>query len=175
MRTLEVETDEVGIDYWLFGNAQETLDYAKSLRDAYELVGMEAERDTSDILRDMNILGEEHSHRSIKSRIEQFRYKNMTRYIADSLKAKEKGSAPILSSVFPRYSELSSCVHGGPTATREFDKATVDISEAVEISTFASLYIRWSVYVLFYQYDKGMAPLVQIADRYLKKFAENNN
>jgi len=175
MRTLEVDTDEVGIDYWLFGNAQETVDYAKSLRDAYELLGVDLEREPLDILRDMKILGEQHSNRSIKNRMEQFRYKNMTRYIAEAINAKQTQSAPILSSVFPRYSELSSCVHGGPAATTEFSRATADISEAVDISTFASLYIRWSVYLLFYQYDKKMEPLVQITNRYLKKFAGHNN
>lgn len=172
MRTVEQESDEIGVDYWLFGNAQEAIDYGKNLRDAYSLVGIESEIDPIDVLRKKGFLDRKQSARGVKRKTDQFTYKFMTRHIAESLKAKESGKAPILQSIFPRYSELSSFVHGGPEATVGFDRANRDIKDAINMSTFASLYVRWSVYVLFYQYDEQFEPLLTISSKYLGKFSK---
>ena len=120
LKTIESNNDEIGIDYWLFGRDQESIDYVKALHQSYALVGISPTKTPLDTLKELGVISNENSGSQIKKRTEQFAYKNMTHYIAESTKMKETGSAPVLSSIFPRYSELSSCVHGGPESVQAY-------------------------------------------------------
>jgi len=174
IKALGTKNDEIGIDYWLFGRDQENIDYAKALQQSYSLVGVHPHKSPVEILKEMGVISKDKSVNQIRTKSEQFKYKNMTRYIADQLKAKENGVAPVLSSIFPRYSELSSCVHGGPDSVGAYKKGPDAVKEIIEMATFASLYTRWSTYILFYQCEKAVEPLCQITKKYLHKFTGHN-
>jgi hypothetical protein len=174
MKTIENKNDEIGIDYWLFGRDQENIDYVKSLQQSYSLVGINPEISPVETLKEMGVISKNKSSSQILKKSEQFKYKKMTHYIANKLKSKENGVAPILSSIFPRYSELSSCVHGGPDSVGTYEKGPGGVKEIIEMATFVSLYTRWSAFILFYQYEKGVEPLCQITQKYLHKFTGHN-
>ncbi len=174
MKTVGGKNDEIGIDYWLFGQDQENIDYAKALQQSYSLVGITPEISPVETLREMGVISKDQSTNQIRKKSDQFKYKNMTHFIADQLKSKENGAAPILISIFPRYSELSSCVHGGPDSAGAYGKGSEAVTEIVKMATFGSLYTRWSTYILFYQYEKRVEPLCQITQKYLHKFTGYN-
>lgn len=174
MKTVGNKNDEIGIDYWVFGQDQENIDYAKAIQQSYSLVGISAEVSPVETLKEMGVISKEMSVNQIRKKSEQFKYKNMIHYIAGQLKAKENSAAPILSTIFPRYSELSSCVHGGPDSVRAHGKGPEAVKEILEMATFASLYTRWSAFILFYQYEKGLELLCQITQKYLHKFTVHN-
>lgn len=174
MKTVENKNDEIGIDYWVFGRDQENIDYAKSLSQGYGLIGITPQKEPVDVLKEMGILSSEKSASLVRRKTDQFKYKSMTHYITDQINSKETGVAPILGSIFPRYSELSSCVHGGPDSVSSYEHGPTSISEILEMATFSSLYTRWSSLILFYQYSKKMEPLCQITQKYLHQFTEHN-
>jgi hypothetical protein len=174
MKTVENNDDEIGIDYWLFGRDQENIDYVKALKQSYSLVGINPEISPVETLKEMGVISKDKSASQIRKKSEQFKYKKMTHYIANKLKSKENGAAPILSSIFPRYSELSSCVHGGPDSVGTYEKGPEGVKEIVEMATFVSLYTRWSAFILFYQYEKSVEPLCKITQKYLHKFTGHN-
>ncbi len=174
MKTNSNSDDSVGIDYWLFGQDKENIDYAKALEHGYSLIGMSPKIPSLQALHEMGIVSKDKSANKIRKKTEQFNYKNMVHYLADSLKTKESGAAPILSSIFPRYSQLSSFVHGGPDSVNAYEKSPEELQEIIEMATFASLYTRWCAFILFYQYDKSVEPLCQIAQGYLHKYTGHN-
>ncbi len=175
IKTIESDNDEIGIDYWLFGRDQENIDYAKALHQSYSLVGISPEKTPIETLKEIGVISNERSGTQIRKRTEQFSYKNMTHYIVESTKMKESGSAPILSSIFPRYSELSSCVHGGPESVGTYGNGPDSMLEIVEMSTFASLHTRWLSFLLLYQYDESMEPLCQISQDFLHRFTQKES
>lgn len=175
MKTVENKDDEIGIDYWVFGRDQENIDYAKALSQSYGLIGINPEKEPMDALKEIGVLSKEKSASLIRKKTDQFKYKNMTHYIADQINTKETGVAPILGSIFPRYSELSSCVHGGPDSVSSHENGPASITEILEMATFSSLYTRWSSLILFYQYSEKVEPLCQITQKYLHQFAGHKN
>lgn len=174
MKTVGNKDDEIGIDYWVFGQDQENIDYVKALQQSYSLVGITPKTSSIETLKEMGVISKDKSANQIRKKSEQFKYKKMTHYIATQLKTKENGSAPLLSSIFPRYSELSSCVHGGPDSVEAYEKGPEAVKEIIEMATFVSIYTRWSAFILFYQYEKRIEPLCQITQKYLHKFTEHN-
>jgi len=174
LKTTTSKDDAVGIDYWLFGQAKENIDYAKALQHSYSLVGMKPKESPIDTLKKMGVISKDKSASQIRKKTDQFVYKNMVHSTGEFLKNHKSSVAPILTKFFPRYSELSSYVHGGPESVGAYEKGTDAVIEAIELSTFASLYTRWSAFILFYQYDKNVNPLCQITRAYLDKFAGHN-
>lgn len=175
MKTIRNNDDEIGIDYCVFGKHQENIDYAKALQQSYSLVGINSEISPFETLKNMGVISNDKSANQIRKKSDQFKYKNMTYYIAEQMKTKESGVAPILSSIFPRYSELSSCVHGGPVSVGAYETGPETAKEILEMSTFASLHTRWLEYIHYYQYDNSFEPLCQITKKYLRKFTTYNN
>ena len=174
MKILRNKDDEIGIDYWLFGQDQENIDYAKALQQSYSLVGINPNVSPAETLKEMGVISKDKSVNQIRKKSEQFRFKKMTHYIADQLKAKENGKAPILRSFSPHYSELSSCVHGGPDSVSAYEKGPETVKGILEMATFASLLTRWSTFILCYQYEKSVEPLCQITQKYLQKLTGHN-
>ncbi len=170
MKTIENKNDEIGIDYWVFGGQQEKIDYVKALSQSYQMLGISSAKSALETLQDLGILSNELSAGQIKKRTEQFTYKSMTFYISEKVKKGE--SLPILNAVLPRYSELSSCVHGGPESVSIFSESI--INEAIEFSTFASLYTRYLSWVLMAQYEKGIFPVCGIVKKYLDKYLNSS-
>ncbi|MBU0468992.1 MAG: hypothetical protein KJ736_08030 [Candidatus Omnitrophica bacterium] len=175
MKTVENKNDEIGIDYWVFGQDQENIDYAKALQKSYSTIGINPEVSPIETLKKIGVISKDKSQNKIRKKVDQFKYSNMIHFIANRMKSKENSEAPILFSIFPRYSELSSCVHGGPDSVGSYQKGPKAMKEIVEMATFSSLHIRWLSNVLFYQYDKSIEPLCQITRKYLHKFTGHNN
>ena len=174
MKTVENKDDEIGIDYWVFGQDKENIDYAKALQQSYSLVGITPDKKPTEILKEMGVISKEISISQINKKSDQFNYKNMTHFIADRLKTKDTASAPFLISIFPRYSELSSCVHGGPDSVKTYANGPEAVSEIIQMATFSTLYTRWLSMVLFYQYDKKFEKLCQISQKYLHEYVGHN-
>lgn len=174
MKTLDNEDDEVGIDYWVFGQDNERIAYARSLQHAYELVGIVPRQSPIETLKEMGVVSKEKSSNLIRRKSEQFGYRNMTVYLAQNLKEKNTGTAHILSGVFPRYAELSSCVHGGPESVGTYEKGPNSVKEIVDMSTFMSLSTRYCSFLLMYQYEKEMASLCNVTRKYLQRFFESD-
>ena len=170
MKTVENNNDEIGIDYWVFGGQQEKIDYAKALSQTYKMLGISSIKSALQTLQDLGIISNESSASQIKKRTEQFTYKSMTFYISE--KTNKGESLPILNAVLPRYSELSSCVHGGPESAFTFSES--GIKEAIEFSTFASLYTRYLSWVLMAQYEKDIFPACHIVKKYLDKYLKSS-
>lgn len=170
IKTIENNNDEVGIDYWIFGSDKEIVDYARALGDSYSLLGIINKESPKQTLERMGVLDGDKSITKIKNRTEQFNYKNMVRYISTNTKMKEKGVAPIINKIFPMYSELSSCVHGGPESVGAYEKGFDSISDILGFSVFASLSIRWLSYELLCQHEEAMRPLCEVSASYLFKY-----
>ena len=175
MSAVSSKDDTIGIDYWLFGKDQEIIDYAKALQHSYSLIGITPETSPVETLKNMGVISKGKSATQIRKKSEQFKYKNMVLFISEFLKTKDSGAAPVLTSIFPRYSELSSCVHGGPESVGAHEKGPEVIKEILEMAAFSSLYTRWTAFVLIYQYEKNVEPLCQITQRYLHKYTGHNN
>jgi len=172
-KTIKSDDDEIGIDYWLFGQDQERLDYAKALEASYSLIGVRSEVSPLETLKGMGVIDSDKSATQIRKRTEQFQYKNMTHYIADKLGTKDSGEAPFLTSIFPKYAQLSSSVHGGPASVFDGEGCEEAATEAVNIATFSTLYIRWLSLVLIYQTDQSVGPLLNLASKYLHQFTRH--
>lgn len=140
MKTVENKDDEIGVDYWIFGRDQENIDYAKALSRSYGLIGITPQKEPVDALKEMGIPSTEKSASLIRRKTDQFKYKNMRHFIATQINTKETGVAPILGSIFLRYSELLSCVHSGPDSVSAYEHGPASISEILEMATFSSLY-----------------------------------
>ena len=170
MKTVANKNDAIGIDYWVFGQDQENIDYANALAKYYSFVGIVPKKAPIEILKEMGVLSKDKSANQIRKISEQFNYKNMAHYITEQLTKKTKVETTILSSMIPHYSELSSCVHGGPDSVGTYEKGPEAKKEILEMATFASLYTRWLVFTLIFQYEKSIEPLGQITHKYLQKF-----
>tara|TARA_R110002073_G_scaffold27126_5_gene88098 strand:- start:894 stop:1715 length:822 start_codon:yes stop_codon:yes gene_type:complete len=169
--TTRNKNDQVGIDYWAFGSDQETVNYVKSLENAYKILRIKPNKSAAEILRDIGIISEEKSANLIKKKTEQFLYKKMVESVANSLNSSREDS--LLSTILPRYSELSSYVHGGPASVDGGGLSQESFEEMIEASTFFSLLTKYTSYNLIYKYDKEIEPLASITMKYLTKFISN--
>lgn len=172
IKTMRQSGDEIGIDFWVLGRDQEKVDYARALYESYQLVGIKPKKSPHEVLKEMGIVSSTKTARSIRKKADQFLYKNMVKFISKELKFKEKGDAPLFGSMFPKYSELSTFVHGGPESVWLDEEDEESIQEIVNMSTFASLYARNMVDVAMYQHDKSVEPLLNLSAKYLHEFAK---
>ncbi len=175
IKTIENTDDEVGIDYWVFGTDKEVVDYAKALSDSYTLLGIANKESPNETLKRMGFLDGDKSITKIKNKTQQFSYKNMVKYISTSTKMREKGVAPIINKVFPMYSELSSCVHGGPESVGAYEKGLDSLAGKLEFSVFSSLSVTWLSYELLSQYEEAMRPLCQVSANHLFEYLNGGN
>jgi len=170
MKMLNQSEDEIGIDYWLFGQDREMIDFAKSAQHAYRLLGIDDKYDVNEILKKHGIITEEKSASKIRKRSEQFQFNNMVRYISNQLEYEKSGNSQFLMMFFPKYSELSSCVHGGPESNSAYETGPERLKEAIRMSTFASLMTRHYTYMILYKYDTKFKNLCFISKSYLEKY-----
>jgi len=170
MRSSNQSDDEIGIDYWVFGQDREIIDFAKSVRHAYRVLGIEGKYDVNEILKKQGIISEEKSASRIRKKSEQFQFNNMVRYISTQLEIEKSRNAQFLLMFFPKYSELSSCVHGGPESASAYETGPERTEEAIRMSTFSSLMTRHYTFMTLYQYDKRFENLCKISKSYLERY-----
>jgi hypothetical protein len=167
MKTISLTSDEVGIDYWTFGNRQENIDYMKNLAAGYALFGINPAKPLLEIFKELGIVSADSSQSAIKQRAEQFQFKKMVRYITDQTVKKKDYETSTVLQFFPLYSELSSFVHGGP---QSISKTRVDVKTAIDISSVSSLSARHMHMIAGYQYDKQLHDVTIICKKYLDDY-----
>ena len=165
------ESDEIGVDFWVFGRAQENFDYMKSLKQSYILIDIDIEKSPMEMLKELEVFSKDASANQLNKRTEQFNYKNMIHFIADEYGTKSSGEAPILDSIFPMYSQLSFFVHGGPESISQGIITESNVVEFAEHATFLALYTKLSAFTLCYQTERKFEPLCLITRDYVDKFA----
>lgn len=103
--------DQIGTDYYSYCDMGENLDYLKAIRSTntiFDPSNSDIEVWEELVKHDKRFKGI--SPKKLKEKNDQFRYKNIIRYIS-SLGIEDNGT---LKKIIPQYSELSSFVHGGP-------------------------------------------------------------
>lgn len=176
LKTLDAKDDAVGIDYWFFGQGQENLDFTKSLKSIRLFLNINDDILPIDELKKLQAIPKELSAAKIRSRLEQFKYKNMTNYLIDNYSTISKKRDIIwFLEVFPRFSLLSSYVHGGPNSINSEDPLSDDFDVIVNTATVASLSTRQFTFILLYQYDKKFGELVNFAREYTERHQQYNN
>lgn len=167
LRTTEENDDAIGIDYWLFGQAQENLDFAKSVGKIKQQLGLNDNKLPIELLKELGGLPNEISNRQIQLRLDQFKYKYMTDYLVDNYSdALDENGLRWFYDVFPRFSLLSSYVHGGPDAITNNDPLEDDLLSIINDSILALLWVRQFSYIMLYQYDRRFGELVNLAREY---------
>lgn len=176
LKTLEAKDDAVGIDYWFFGQGQENLDFLKSLKSIRSFLNINDDKLPIDELKDLGAIPKELSGTKIQSRLDQFKYKNMTNYLIENYsKSSKKSEMNCFLEVFPRFSLLSSYVHGGPDSIKSEGPLNDNFNVIINTATIASLSTRQFSFLLLYQYDKGFGELVNIAREYTELHQQYNN
>lgn len=171
MKTLDANDDTVGIDYWLFGQAQENLDFVKSVKTLRTFLNLNDDKLPIVELKNLGAIPQELSNAKIQTRLEQFKYKNMTNYLLENYSKTSEISW--LLKVFPRFSLLSSYIHGGPDAIKSEDPLNDDIDSIVYTATMATLSTEYFTFNLLFQYDKKFSDLVNLTREYIELFQED--
>lgn len=169
VKILTSSDDQIGIDYWTFGQDRENVDYVKSLENTYKILNIKPPQSAKDILNEIGVTSEEKSLNLIREKSEQFVYKNMVAYLAIS--QKDIPGPSLFNSILTKYSELSSFVHGGPASVKAFCQDE-QLKEMIEISTFFSLLTKWTAYLVMAKYDSRIEPIFEITNKYLEHFFE---
>lgn len=175
MRHLHEKSDDAGKDYFIFCGAKEELDFAKSLEARAVVVGEQLHINTLEVLKRLDSRLKEESNKSLKVRAEQFTHRNIVSYVSGKLNgSKEESKTEFLPDIIPAYSELSSFVHGGPSAHRyseacsnpEIGKSEMRRNAALSLQM--SFAVKAHTFLLFAQKDKRMFQPFQILNNALK-------
>lgn len=154
-RLLEEKNDNVGEDYKKYYSKVELARYGKSIEQIRKIIDSDFNgEDLFDILKEFYPELSEISSSQLKKKVSQFNYKNMIKYIYDRQKrSKVNIDLGVILSIIPEYSELSSFVHGGPSATistARFHNANEVEKECCKIvrSTFRFYYLSNLLFVM---------------------------
>ena len=116
-RYTKEKNDDVGIEYSRLGRIGEYLKYGKSIKQISIILDAETKNlDVWDILCKYDKELIKLSKQDILDNIKKFEYKSIAKYIVDN----KSPGADWFSVIIPEYSELSSFVHGGPSASIEY-------------------------------------------------------
>jgi len=170
LKTLESTNDQVGIDYWKFGQAQENFDFAKATNSSLNALRQENEELPIDIIKRLGAIPEDLSGSEIQRRLDQFKYKKMTFYLIEKLTGPDNNEhIEFFIKVFPRFSLLSSYVHGGPGAVGGSDPLKDDMMSIINESVSITLNTQKIVYLLCYQYKKEFESIFNMTQDYIEK------
>jgi hypothetical protein len=124
---------------------------------------MNPTEDPYEILKEVNPDYKNFSKDDIIKKAEQFRYKNIIRFINNKInKDKTFEGNEFLLKIIPIYSDLSSFVHGGPSAdkvlfeTMEENKRIEAVKNKAELAFMIAGTVKLFSYLVFYQYDKRL-------------------
>lgn len=147
-RLVNDKNDKVGEEYFKFYSANEKVMYGKSIEELTKIIDLEYHGKSFDkIIHELYPELKEYSTQELREKILQFSYKNMIKYLVDNHKSgKLDKFSNIVLSIIPEYSELSSFVHGGPSAIQ----TTAKIWERNEIELECCQYARatFSFYII---------------------------
>ncbi|MFC1622784.1 hypothetical protein ACFL16_00120 [Patescibacteria group bacterium] len=160
------KNDNVGIEYNNLGKIGEELQYGNSLKAVGAMIDMEAKKlDVWDTLCEFSPELKKIDKKEIKSNIVKFQYRNIVKYLSDN-NSPVKDWALI---IIPEYSELSSYVHGGASATSEYansyDKQFKEYKGMIRFSINTSRLFSYSLFLLMLRNasdkEKKILPLLQ--------------
>lgn len=105
------KNDDIGIDYYNYCDMGENLDFLKSIKSTNKIFDPEhPDINTWEEISKLDKRFSKISPKELKEKSEQFRYRNIIKFLSSTLSLKDS----MLNKIIPLYSELSSFVHGGP-------------------------------------------------------------
>jgi len=94
------------------------------------------------MILNMKLVSEKMPKSEINKRAGSFRFNAMTSYIYGHLQSNPDSRLTMIEKLFPRYAELSSYVHGGPSSISTHNIAEEEVDGIINLSSFASLQAR---------------------------------
>lgn len=139
------KNDNVGEDYIEYFPLAELALYGRSIDTMKRMLKLEYSGKTLyEILCDLRPELKDKSRGHLEKKVTQFTYKKIIEYILESTNSDDKIRNTLVS-IIPDYSELSSFVHGGPSATKEigaiWDHREVEIECAKLARSVFNLFI----------------------------------
>jgi hypothetical protein len=147
------QTDNVGTEYNSLGRIGEELKYGNSTKEVLKIIQAETSNlDVWDLLCKYNPALNSLNKTDIKNNLSKFKYTNIAKYLIEN---KAPGSNWV-SIIIPEYSELSSFVHGGPSATNQYasvppEKMFEEYKGMIRFAFNTSRLFAYSVFVLMYK------------------------
>lgn len=142
IRTIKADDDDAGIDYWIIRAKKEKIDYVKSLHRSFDMAGSTSSISIENMILNMKLVSEKMPKSEINKRAGSFRFNAMTSYIYGHLQSNPDSRLTMIEKLFPRYAELSSYVHGGPSSISTHNIAEEEVDGIINLSSFASLQAR---------------------------------
>ena len=174
IRFINEKNDDVGRDYFLFGDAKEKLDFAASMRFRAELVGKSLGIDAMDLLSKFDSRLENISKAAIDKECAKFTVKSMIRELNEITNKNKNQEPPFLGIMATAYSELSSYVHGGPEAGRESsqlypDKNLITFSEEPAIALQMSAATKFFTFMAYGIHDEKLMEIARKIDKIIRE------
>lgn len=162
-RVLIDKNDDIGEDYLKFCSLSENIDTGKAWKEIAKILELNPTADPYELLKEIIPDFKKYTKEEISKRSDQFRYKNIIRFINNKLNKENKFEGnEFLLKIIPIYSELSSFVHGGPGADQtlfntinEKDRKE-EVLKKIEMSFMIAATVKLFSYLVFYQYDKRL-------------------
>lgn len=162
-RVLMDKNDSIGDDYIRFCSLSENIDTGKAWKDVAKILDTNPTADPYEILKEVKPDYKDFSKDDIIKKAEQFRYKNIIQFINNKLNKDQTFERnEFLLKIIPIYSDLSSFVHGGPSAdqalfeTMDMNKRIEAVKNKVELAFIIAGTVKLFSYFVFYQYDKRL-------------------
>lgn len=108
------KNDAAGEDFYLFCGAIENVEFANALRASEAIFGKDNQFDAFQFIKEKNPKLKRFSNNEIKRKSEQFKHRNIVKYIKENVDSLITSESSLLLNTIPIYSELSSFIHGGP-------------------------------------------------------------
>ncbi|HRH70037.1 MAG TPA: hypothetical protein PLB89_11060 [Flavobacteriales bacterium] len=168
MRALSEGNDHAATDYLHVLDAREMVDYAKAL-----IFSGGLERGPTGDKNAWSVLDDERMNRNNVSRQETdrvtklFQIREILNYITKTLASDGKGVPPMLRSIIPEYSLLSSNVHGGPKSLWEMlEEGDVDQRHAAlfkycELAFLMAASVKEFTFMLAAKHETGLIRVAQ--------------
>jgi len=160
-RVLSDKDDNIGEEYLKFCSLSENIDTGKAWKDIAKILEKNPTADPYELLKEINPDFKKYSKEEITKASEQFRYKNIIRFINSKLNRDNKfEDNEFILKLIPIYSDLSSFVHGGPSAdktlfeTKDEKDRLKEVLHKIELSFMIAGTVKMFSYLVFYQYDK---------------------
>lgn len=116
-RYIREKNDDVGIEYNSLGRIGEELKYGNSIKQVAAMLDAESKNlDVWESLCKCDPNLNKFNKKNIMDNIKEFEYKSIAKYLIDN----KVPGADWVSMIISEYSELSSFVHGGPSASEQY-------------------------------------------------------
>lgn len=162
-RVLIDKTDEIGQDYLKFCSLSENIDYGIAWKDVAKILERNPEADPYEVLKEIDEDYKDYTKAQIQEKSNQFRYKQIVRYIKKQLNDQTDTTNSFLLNIIPEYASLSSYVHGGPQADWEMFKYSDEDLEAFVLERTAltlniATTVKMFTLLVYCQYDPSFGP-----------------